>query len=228
MKKKRFAQFLLIAAAAFMIPCCGFAAESEVQNRGDIPFRDVAVHWAEDDITYAYSHDLISGTSAQTFSPNDFITRGQFTAILYRMAGQPKTEGSVVSFTDVRAGKYYFDAVQWASENNLIFGRTFSQFCPDDYVPREELAEILHRYFFYDQRVNHPDMPSVSLIYPDYPEKYTDTGDVSEFADRGMRWAVGLANIISGKTAATLNPKDHATRAEAVSIVHRFLNSIES
>lgn len=228
MKKRAIAQFLLVAVVILTIPCCGFAAESEAQSKGDIPFSDVAAHWAENDIAYAYSHNLISGTSAQTFSPNDFVTRGQFTAILYRMAGQPKTEGSVASFADVRAGKYYFDAVQWASENNIIFGRTFSQFCPDDHVTREELAEILHRYFFYDRRVNHPDMPDISIDYPEYPKKYVDVADVSAFADRGMRWAVGLANIISGKTATTLNPKDRATRAEAVAIVHRFLNSIES
>ncbi len=224
MKRKFIVLLAAMCLILFAAPCYGLAAENSAQTA---PFRDVETHWAKEDIAYAYSHGIVSGVSATEFSPNSFVTRGQFIAMLYNLAGRPPVESGTASFADVPVGKYYFNAVQWASENNIIFGRTFRQFCPDGNVTREELAEMLHRYFFYDRRVNHPDTPSVSLIYPEYPAQYTDCGAVSEFADRGMRWAVGLAGIISGKTAATLNPKDFATRAEAAAILHRFASAIE-
>ena len=52
-----------------------------------LPFTDVASGWYVESVTFAYAHDLFSGTSATRFSPNQYMTRGMFITVLGRFAG---------------------------------------------------------------------------------------------------------------------------------------------
>ena len=58
---------------------------------------------------------LINGYKDGRFGPNDNVTRGQVAVILWNMAGKPSPKGAPKSFPDVKSGKYYYDAVCWAS-----------------------------------------------------------------------------------------------------------------
>ena len=94
---------------------------------------------------YLYENEIMNGTSDTQFSPNAELTRGMVVTILYRMEGEPFTLGSK-SFTDVKAGRYYSEAVEWAAENGIVNGFTDGTFKPDQAVTREQLASILRRY----------------------------------------------------------------------------------
>ena len=46
-------------------------------------------------------------------------------------------------FTDVKAGKYYTDAVIWAFEKKITNGTSETTFEPDAPVTREQIATLL-------------------------------------------------------------------------------------
>ena len=53
---------------------------------------------------------------------------------------------------------------------------------------------------------------------------YADALDVSEYAMPAMQWACG-AGVIEG-SGANLNPQDSATRAEAATMLMRFIQTV--
>ena len=70
-------------------------------------FTDITGHWAADNILFAASRGLLSGTSDTTFSPDTGMTRGMFVTALGRLAGINPDSYQTGKFTDVKADAYY-------------------------------------------------------------------------------------------------------------------------
>ena len=68
-----------------------------------------------DAVLWAVEQGITTGTSATTFSPDATVTRGQVVTFLYRASGAPAVSGDI-SFTDVSADDYFYNAVVWAVE----------------------------------------------------------------------------------------------------------------
>ncbi|NLB29486.1 MAG: S-layer homology domain-containing protein, partial [Clostridiales bacterium] len=78
---------------------------------------------------------------------------------------------------------------------------------------REELAVILYRYSLYKEY----DVSAQADL-----ADYTDADAIGEFAAAAMKWA-NAEGIITGRTDTTLVPQGTATRAEAATMLMRFL-----
>jgi hypothetical protein len=48
-------------------------------------------------------------------------------------------------FSDVNPGDWFYNDVYWLSSNGITQGCTASQYCPNSYVTRAEMAAFLHR-----------------------------------------------------------------------------------
>ena len=59
-----------------------------------------------------YQHGLFQGTAADTFSPDEPMTRAMLVTVLWRMDGKPAAAGGS-SFTDVPRGQWYTEVVAW-------------------------------------------------------------------------------------------------------------------
>ncbi len=108
-------------------------------NFADVPqnaYYAEAVRWAA-------SEQIVSGTLAGTFSPDDVVARGQAVTLLYRTAGSPAVSGS--SFDDIAEGTYYADAVAWAAENGVTTGVSDNAFHPADACTRGQIVSFLYR-----------------------------------------------------------------------------------
>ncbi len=55
-----------------------------------LPFSDVKGGWYAENVAFVYIHDLFSGTTATSFSPDTRMTRGMFITVLGRFAGGGK------------------------------------------------------------------------------------------------------------------------------------------
>lgn len=64
---------------------------------------------------------------------------------LYRMAGEPETEGDS-PFTDVDMERFYGKAVVWAAKNGIAKGVSTTVFAPHAPVTREQMVTFLYRY----------------------------------------------------------------------------------
>ena len=169
--------------------------------------------WFYQVTNWAYINKVMGGYGDGTFGPADKLARAQFAVILYRIAGEPEAEIES-RFPDVKEGDWYYDAVVWANQNQIITGYSDSGlFGPADSITREQLAVIMYRY-------------AVKKGYP-VDEKadfstFEDASQVNAFAAEAMGWAVGNG-IITGKNNGTvLDPQGNAARAECAAIVMRF------
>ncbi|MDR2357450.1 MAG: S-layer homology domain-containing protein, partial [Oscillospiraceae bacterium] len=55
---------------------------------------------------------------------------------------------------------------------------------------------------------------------------YTDAGEISDWAQDAMAWAVSRG-LITGRTATTLVPQGTATRAEAATMLKRYMENAQ-
>ena len=159
---------------------------------------------------------LFNGTTDETFSPDETITRAMLVTVLYRAEGEPEVSG-MSTFEDVDNEAYYAKAVVWGQQNGIIKGYSGTEFAPEQYITREQIAAIFHRYAKY-KGIDTTEEEKTNI------QSYTDFGDISEYAIPSVQYVVG-SNLMKGKTAVTFNPTDNATRAEIAAILHRFIET---
>ena len=111
------------------------------------PFLDVSSDdWFYSAVRWAYENGIVGGISADTFAPNEPVTRAQMVLMLYRQAGSPEVSGGS-SFADQSSiGSEYADAVAWASQENVVGGFDDGTFRPNDPVTRAQMATMLAAY----------------------------------------------------------------------------------
>ena len=158
----------------------------------------------------------MSGTNSTTFASNQNLTRGMIVTMLYNMENHPSIKGTS-KFTDVQnKNVYFYNAVVWASNNNVVSGYANGKFGPDDNITREQLATILYNYCRYKGKYQ--------TVHADY-SKFTDSNKISSFAKWGMNWAIGH-KIVNGSNGK-LNPQGTATRAEVAAMISNYCNTIK-
>ncbi len=182
------------------------------------PFEDVDTKdWFYDTVKYAHQNGLMNGTTENSFSPDDDLTRAMLVTILYR--AEEETEFEVASdFTDVAEDAYYANAVAWANENSIVMGISDTEFAPDVQITREQIATILYRYAVYK---------GIDAVTMEENLHFEDANEISEYAISAMNWIVGQ-EIIKGYEDNTVKPQNNATRAEAATMLKRFIEKLEA
>lgn len=182
---------ILLSVCCLMIPTAQAAnslTESEVNQFIDVPFDS----WYYSAVKFVVKKGMMSGTSANIFSPENEATRGMLMTILARHAGI-NIDGSQL---------WYQRGMDWAVVQGISDGTS-----PEAAISREQLVVMLWRY---------ADKPAAvgSLA------AYSDAASVSSWAERAMTWAV-QNKIITGD-ANRLNPQNTASRAEMAAMLMRF------
>ena len=195
------------------IPLNGSATVEIVDNSKE--FADVpSTNWAADAVAFASAHELFSGTSENTFSPNQPMSRGMLTTVLYNLEGRPEQDLTVQDladgYSDVSSDAWYAEGIAWAAENGIASGYANGQFGPDDSITREQFAVMLWKY--------------AGSPGSDSQLDFTDADQISGYAQTALRWAAEKG-ILSGYTNGQLSPKGTATRAEAAQMLKSFLEN---
>ena len=112
------------------------------------PFKDVAQKdYFYNAVLWAYKNKVVTGTSADKFSPTANVTREQIAAILYRYMGEPTATGSLSGYSDrAKISSYATTAMQWAIGKGYITGTTKTTLAPDGKATRAQVAVMLHRF----------------------------------------------------------------------------------
>jgi hypothetical protein len=165
---------------------------------GDAPYYDA--------VKFVSSRGIIIGDENGNFNPQLNVTRAQLALMLYRIAQMPDTRGGV-TFSDVKSGEWYSDAIKWASSKGIITGSD-GLFRPNDSITCEEFATMLWRF---------ADKPVLSGSLSDF----SDSGKVSPWALDALVWATENA-IISGSDGKLL-PQGTTNRAQSAQILYNYL-----
>ena len=112
------------------------------------PFADVqdAKAYYYKAVLWAAENGITSGTSKETFSPDETCTRAQIVTFLWRLHGKPGIgSGTPAQFRDVRTNDYFYGAVLWASAAGVTQGTSADTFSPDKTCTRAQIVTFLYR-----------------------------------------------------------------------------------
>ena len=112
---------------------------------------------------------------------------------------------SKLTFVDVPAGSYYYDAVYWAVEHDITNGTGGDKFSPDAVITRAQMVTFLWRVY---------GAPKVTCDNP-----FTDV-DADAYYYDAVLWAVSNG-VTKGTSATTFSPDLAVSRSQAVTFQWR-------
>ena len=204
MKQKNRLWALILPVVLLLALCLSVLAAMDDPGVSDVA-KDA---WYADAVNHVKEAGLMQGVTQTLFSPDSPLTRSMLVTILHREAGSPTPEHRP-DFSDVEPG-WYYDAVAWASENELVNGYGNGRFGPDDPVTREQLVTILWRH--------------ASGAAADNAEPFADQLAISEYAVSAVAWA-RQQGLVGGRDGNLFDPRASATRAEVATILTFLLQS---
>jgi hypothetical protein len=186
-------------------------------EKAEILYSDIEnVPWAKEAILSLTSKEVVGGTSENTFSPNENVTRSQFVKMLIEsldLSPKASLENKTSSFRDVKEGQWYNKYILTAESLGLIKGYEDGQFGIDDPITRQDVAVLTLNF-----------AKAAGMIF--------DSGNVTaDFKDKEDIETYSLNAVITMKNAGILNgrqdnciePNGLTTRAEAAVIIYRLL-----
>lgn len=180
-----------------------------VTNQGNTAvFNDMQnAKWAEEAVYSLYKKGIVSGRTANTFAPNDNITRAEFAKLLVAVKGAENNNSSVI-FKDVKPNDWFFEYVNSAYNFNITKGYEDGTFKPYNNITREDMAVMIYRYLGANS-------DSINL------SAFSDNEHISDYAKEAVSYLYEN-KIISGMGNGTFSPKLNATRAQAAQMIYNF------
>ncbi|MED4567983.1 S-layer homology domain-containing protein [Brevibacillus agri] len=171
---------------------------------------DSVNHWARNDILLMNQLGLLKGYPDGTIKPERTITRAEYAALLERVlkmtSSVPQPVDTAV-FMDVKPSDWFFGPVSSLvvrkNINPVIYSEGF--FFPNEAIPREEIANWTAI-----------DVPETSL----QQVMFKDENAIKYPTDVKK---VAAAGLLKGFPDGTFRPSGNTTRAEAATIIVRFL-----
>lgn len=180
-------------------------------------FTDVPANaWYREYVQFVYDNGVMSGVSETEFAPKNPLTRAQMVQILYSYEKSPEVDGDMM-FTDTQNRSWYYHAVLWAGQNQVVSGFPDNTFRPKDHITRQQLAVILYNY---------AGRPKVS---GSLKTVFADSQQIGGWAADAVLWAYQNGIVRGIKTGNTLrfNPRGNATRAEAATMMKQFIQYLQ-
>ncbi|PRR74248.1 S-layer homology domain-containing protein [Neomoorella humiferrea] len=185
-------------------------------------FADIAGHWAEKDIVYMASRQIVQGLLDDLFLPDNPATRAQFAAMVLRTFGGMEITPEKPTFVDVIPDSRYFGAVEGAYRAGLVAGIDQDHFAPGQNITREEMAAMIARGLGTGYKTTADLSGALEKL-----KEFKDYDDLSPWARESMALCYQLG-IIKGTPEGFILPKAYATRAEATAMLRRVLNILEA
>ncbi len=144
------------------------------------------------------------------------VTRGEFLTALCSLNDETDADAGQEAFDDVPAEGELAQTIRWALGTGIVNGYGNGRFGPEDPVSREQMAAMLYRCA---QSLG-KGFEGAWMFLLDYP----DAGEISEYADEAMHWAV-MNGILTG-TGNGLEPKAAVTQAQLALVLERWQKAV--
>lgn len=172
-----------------------------------VPFDDVSEDkYYYKSVMWAVDNNITNGVSNTQFGVDQICTRAQGIVFLWRSIGSPKPEEIELTFHDVKESDYFYEAVCWGVENNIIKGYSDYEFGQADPLTRAQFVTMLWR--------SHDEFDPKTTINP-----FADVKE-SDYFYKSVLWA-SKYNITSGSKPNMFDPNGICLRAQAVTFLYR-------
>lgn len=166
--------------------------------------------WAKEAVEYLHEKGIVDGTGDSKFSPEENVTREQFTKMIVEFAG---SQGDAeLEFDDVLPGEWYYNYVKTAYSLGIINGISENSFGTGKAITREDAVVIIGRC------MDIFEIPANDAI------EYTAFSDENEIAEYAKESVVNLykKGIINGMDDGVFAPKETVTRAQAAKMIYEL------
>lgn len=193
-------------------------------------FRDVNGHWAEENIKKLYSLDVFEGNS-DVFGPNTPMNRLQFTKAIMRACDirtsivetkksrssrKKNTPPEVSYFADIDIAHPDYQYVKAGVDRKIVTGTSKKLFEPNKSLTRAEAITVLIRALGFENRAPNPG----------YRTSFSDDRNIPSWARDSIYMAREM-NIVEGDAMNRINPNQQLTKAEASTLIVKFLEFLE-
>lgn len=214
----------VLAKGEFLYVTDNFSGKCYIVSRAVTPFTDVEEgDWFAAAVDKAREYSIISGYTDGSFKPEKAVTRAEFAKMLSntvrQLDGQMVFYGSK-EFADVTDSDWFANVFRWAGDNGYINGVAKDGAfygMPRSNITREQLVAIIYR-------VAEAQNLSFKADETLKTSNYTDADKISAYAAISMEWGI-QTGLITGFTDSTLRPSGTVTRAQAATILTRFLEA---
>lgn len=210
MKKYKVISYVLVVCMVLtMMPAAVFAETGANAGSQAVPaeqtgqtFADMTGHWAAQAVSKWAEMGIVKGDS-KGLRPDDSITRAELAVILDNLMDYQSKSDS--TFSDVKSGAWYADAVAKASAAGILNGDGAGHALPDAKVTREQAAVMLARAFGVDENDG----------------KKTAFKDASFISNWAKTLVFGMEEdkYIGGMGTGNFEPKSYITRAQIVTMI---------
>lgn len=205
-----------IETYSFVMPECAVSITVSFKEHAASRFTDCRTDdWYYDAVEFVTDRGYFVGVSETLFAPNTDMNRAMFVTVLARLNGVDLSKYTgTTPYKDVVKDSYYAPALEWATATGVINGYSATEFGPMDSITREQMCAMMYRYCKY--------MGSdMTIKNPAFMNRYTDVDQIDAWAKTSVEWAVSVG-LIHGCSETTINPKDHATRAQVAQIIRNL------
>ncbi|SCG81798.1 S-layer domain-containing protein [Proteiniborus sp. DW1] len=192
-------------------------------------FRDLGGHWAESHISKLYSLEVFDEVS-QFFTPDIPMTRVEFTKAVMKACNIRPTlteekksrlsrrnkEVEISPFIDITTEDENYPYIKEAFDKGLIYGDLKGNFTPNQSLTRAQAISILVRALGFENRA-----PS-----PGYYLTFSDNHQIPSWAKDSIYVAREIG-LVQGDNGNNISPNKNMTRAEASSMLVRFIEILE-
>lgn len=203
--------FIFILVLTILLPLEVFA---------DSDFKDIKpTDWHAETVTSLTKLGIISGYPDGTFRPNDLIKRSEFIKLLITSIGYNIEPGT---------GYWAEPYINKAIELELLIKRDLDEVqwwvsqikknYYEEYITREQMAALISRAALKTKEV-HPNNNIHQYLIPIIEDYHT----ISDYHRQGVLDAYSLG-LMGGYEDGTFRPKNNATRAEASTVIMRYLD----
>ncbi|OZQ66471.1 hypothetical protein CA600_11210 [Paenibacillus sp. VTT E-133280] len=200
---------LAITTLAFVLVAGVFIQHISADD--EAPFKDIDTSYAKNEIIDLYHRNILTGTTATSFSPTQSITRAEFITVLDRLLQLSPTVSPVSPYTDVAKSAWYYGWIQAAVQLELANGTSATTFAPAKAVTRQEAAVWMAKAL---KQTNHTSALT----------SFNDRNEIASWA----RSAVATVNdlgLMKGDNRKNFRPSDPITRQETAVLMDRVLQN---
>ena len=209
--------------SALLVVCLLFGTLGGAALANDLTtarFSDVGTgNWFFNAVEFVAHHGIMTGTSGTTFGPGANFSRAMVVTTLFRIYnGRPAniTDPRATPFSDVGADRWYAPYIAWAVAKDISDGVGGGRWAPLQAVNRQTFATLLFRF---------ESMAGGNIAIQQGPQwnYFTDRAGTASWARDALIWA-NYHGLITGVTATTIAPHGNTTRAQASTILSRFVS----
>jgi len=183
-----------------------------------VTFSDISACPQKEAILALARRGILNGMDAKkkTFEPNGSLTRAQFCAMTVRGLSLPAAGN--YGFTDVKAGDWYYSAVNSAAAFGAVNGVGSGKFAPDQTITRQEAATLIARLAKQcGLTVNYDTAAARNVL-----AQFSDYRTCADWALEGLAFCYDRGLL--DDSTLNIRPTQAITRAEAAQMFYSLLD----